>query len=472
MKKAEEKIGLFPLTGIIIGAILGAGIFNLMKQMALTASAGVTILGWLIAGIGMGSLALCMVYLNEKRPDLNAGIFSYAQEGFGDYLGFNSVWGYWISVIIGNVAFGTLLFSALAYFFPVFGNGQNIPSIIGASIVLWVLHEMIISGLDKATIMNALVMLTKLIPIVIFIVCIICGFNKHIFFHDFWGTMASNSSNGSSILTQLKGTVLATIWVFIGVEGAVVFSGRAKKRSDVGKATILGFGAVALIYAAVTVLSFGIMTQSQLRNLPNPAMAYVLEAVIGKPGAVIVNIGVIITIFGAWMANTLLAEEVAYQAGLRKLFPRIFTHENKSGMPVTSTFITNIIVQILLLSFLITDQAYTLLSNLSSAVILLPYTLVALFELKVCFYEHEKVYSKNLVVGVIATVYMIWLIYAQGMMYLILTVLALLLGTIMYVYICKHYKRTIFNKYEWVVLGIFVVLFVYGLINFNTIVKL
>ena len=214
------------------------------------------------------------------------------------------------------------------------------------------------------------------------------------------------------------------------------------------------------------------MTQSQLRNLPNPAMAYVLEAVIGKPGAIIVNIGVIITIFGAWMANTLLAEEVAYQAGLRKLFPRIFTHENKSGMPVTSTFITNIIVQVLLLSFLITDQAYTLLSNLSSAVILLPYTLVALFELKVCFYEHEKVYSKNLVVGVIATVYMIWLIYAQGMMYLILTVLALLPGTIMYIYICKYYKRTIFNKYEWVVLGIFVVLFVYGLINFNTIVKL
>ena len=335
----EKKIGVVPLIGLIIGAIVGAGIFNLMKEMANTASVGVTILGWTITGVGMGSLALCMQNLSSKRPDLNAGIFSYAQEGFGDYMGFNSVWGYWVSVIIGNVAYGTLFFSALSYFFPIFGNGQNIASIIGASVVLWIINYLIIRGLDKVTLLNTIVMIAKLVPIILFIICVLFAFNNHIFFHDFWG-IKGQSHPLDNILVQLKGTVLSTVWVFIGVEGAVVFSGRAKHKNDVGKATVLGFGAVALIYAMVTVLSFGVMSRSQLQNLPNPAMGYVLESIIGKPGAIIINLGVIITIFGAWISNTLLAEEVAYQAGMRQLFPQIFTKENKNKMPISSNFIT------------------------------------------------------------------------------------------------------------------------------------
>lgn len=361
MNKSDNGIGLFSLVGIIISAIIGAGIFNLMKEMANTASVGVTMIGWLIAGIGMGALAMCMENLNNKRPDLDAGIFSYAQAGFGDYMGFNSVWGYWISVIIGNVAFGTLMFSALSYFFPIFGNGQNVASIIGASIMLWLIHFMILRGLNSATLLNTVVMVAKLVPIVIFLICIVIAFNKDIFLHDFWGTVSQNFEF-SEVFSQLKGTMLVTVWVFIGIEGAVIFSGRAKKRSDVGKATILGFVAVTAIYTFVTVLSYGVLSQQELQRLPNPAMAYVLEHVIGKPGAIIVNLGVIISIFGAWIANTLLAEEIAFQAGKRELFPKVFIKENSAGMPVTSTVITNVIIQILLLSFLVTSEAYSLLS--------------------------------------------------------------------------------------------------------------
>ena len=210
MEESENKIGLLSLVGIIISAIIGAGIFNLMKEVANTASVGVTIIGWVIAGIGMGSLAFCMENLNTKRPDLDSGVFSYAQEGFGDYVGFNSVWGYWVSVIIGNVAFGTLLFSALGYFFPIFENGQNIASTIGASIMLWGITFMITRGLDKAAVLNTVVMIAKLIPILIFIVFVLAAFNKEIFFQDFWGTNAKGDMS-LSIIEQLKGTVLATV---------------------------------------------------------------------------------------------------------------------------------------------------------------------------------------------------------------------------------------------------------------------
>jgi arginine:ornithine antiporter/lysine permease len=463
MEQKENKIGLFSLVAIIISAIIGAGIFNLMKEMANTASVGVTIIGWIIAGIGMGALAFCMENLNNKKPELNSGIFSYAQAGFGDYIGFNSVWGYWISVIIGNVAFGTLLFSALGYFFPIFENGQNVPSIIGASIMLWGIHFLIIRGLDKAALLNTLVMIAKLIPILVFIVCIVAGFNKQIFFQDFWGVELFKTNVGASIWEQLKGTMLVTVWVFIGIEGAVVFSGRAKKRSDVGKATLLGFAAVTLIYALVTVLSYGILSQEELKALPNPAMAYVLEAVIGKPGAILVNLGVIIAIFGAWIANTLLAEEVAFQAGKSSLFPTFFTKENKSEMPINSIIITNVVVQLLLLTFLVTDEAYSLLSKLSSSTILLPYTCVALYQLKVTISQKEKMLSKNIVVGVLATIYMIWLIYSSGMLYIILTILALCPGTLIFVYVKKKANKQLFSKYEWLIFAVVICLFAYGL---------
>lgn len=472
MQQAERKIGLFPLIGIIMSAIIGAGIFNLMKEMSSTASVGVTIIGWIIAGVGMGSLAFCMESLIEKRPDLDAGIFSYAQAGFGDYIGFNSVWGYWLSVIIGNVAFGTLMFSALAYFFPIFGNGQNVPSIIGASIVLWLINYCITRGLEQATILNALVMIAKLVPIIIFIVCIIGAFHAQIFFHDFWGSIGSKAVPATGILTQLKGTVLSTMFVFIGVEGAVVFSARAKKRTDVGKATILGFGAVTLIYVLVTVFSYGLLTQSQLSKLPNPAMAYVLADIIGKPGAIIVNIGVIIAIFGAWMANTMLAEEVAYQAGKQQLFPKIFTKENKRGMPVNSTFITNLIVQGMLFSFFITDQAYSLFMKFSSATILLPYTCVALFQLKTNYQTHVKLVSTDMLVGIIATLYMFWLIYASGAIYLVLTILSLVPGTLMYIYVRRKESVRVFKPYEVVIFVIALGVFTYGLWQMSAILKM
>ncbi|MGN1279917.1 MAG: amino acid permease, partial [Limosilactobacillus sp.] len=197
-------------------------------------------------------------------------------------------------------------------------------------------------------------------------------------------------------------------------------------------------------------------------------MAYVLQAVIGKPGAIIINIGVIITVFGAWIANTLLAEEVAYQAGIRKLFPKYFAQQNKHGMPGHSMLITDLLVQILLLSFLFTTQAYSFLSKLSSAAILLPYTLVALFQLKETYLMRDQYHDqllKDILVGVITTIYMIWMIYASGISYVLLTIMALVPGTIMYVYVRSKQHQKVFANYEWIIFIIFAALFVYAIIK-------
>lgn len=473
----EKKLGLGALTALVISSLIGAGIFNLISDMASQASAGSIMIGWVITGIGMGALVFSFRNLSIKRPDLDAGIYSYAKAGFGDYMGFNSAWGYWISALLANVAFGTLTFSALGYFFDIFGDGQNIYSIIGASIILWTIHFVALKGAHSASVVNVIVTIAKVLPIFLFIVCVIFAFKFDVFSIDFWGT-ASGKFELQSVVPQVRNTMLTTVWVFIGVEGAIIYSARAKRVKDVGNATLLAFLSVLLLYALVTILSFGIMSQAELANLPKPSMAYLLESIIGKPGAIIINLGVIVSIFGCWLTLTMFAGEVPYQASKTKNFPKFFGKENKQGAPSNALFVTNMLIQIFLFSLLINESAYNFMYSLSSSAILLPYALIAFYQVKLSLGEEKSTNNrmKNIVVGTISSIYILWVTYASGLEYILLTVLLFAGGIFVYVWVQKENKRKLFTKAEWVVASIILLLFIVcvyqiatGVIDFRTI---
>jgi len=140
------KLALLPL---VLASAVG-GVFNLPRDMSAAASPGAIVIGWLITGIGMLMLAFVYQGLAVRKPALNAGPYAYAKAGFGDFVGFNSAWGYWISAFLGNVAFLVAIFSALAYFAPVFGSGNTLAAIIGASVALWVVHALVLRGVKEA----------------------------------------------------------------------------------------------------------------------------------------------------------------------------------------------------------------------------------------------------------------------------------------------------------------------------------
>ncbi|GJM68491.1 hypothetical protein HMSSN036_07070 [Paenibacillus macerans] len=227
MKK--KKLGLFTLTALVVGSMIGGGAFNLASDMAKEAGAGAIIIGWMITGIGMIALGLSFQNLTNKRPDLDGGIFSYAKAGFGNFMGFNSAWGYWVAAWLGNVAYATLLFSALGYFFPIFDGGQNIASIIGASLLLWCVHLLILRGVQSAALINLVTTIAKLVPVFVFIIVGIFAFQIDKFIDGFWGQ--GGTFAWGAVGSQVKSTMLVTLWVFTGVEGAVVLSGRAKNKT-------------------------------------------------------------------------------------------------------------------------------------------------------------------------------------------------------------------------------------------------
>lgn len=142
----SRKLRLGSLTALVVGSMIGSGVFSLPQNMAAGAGPLAIAIGWGITAIGM--LALVFVYqsLATRKPNLNVGPYAYAKAGFGPFIGFNSAWGYWLSAWIGNVSYAVIVFSALSYFFPSFGDGNTWQAVLGASILLWLIHALVLAG--------------------------------------------------------------------------------------------------------------------------------------------------------------------------------------------------------------------------------------------------------------------------------------------------------------------------------------
>ncbi|WP_207816845.1 basic amino acid/polyamine antiporter, partial [Pseudomonas sp. 50_B] len=300
----------------------------------------------------------------------DSGVYAYAKAGFGDYMGFSSAWGYWISAWLGNVGYFVLLFSTLGYFFPIFGEGNTPAAVIGASVLLWAVHFLVLRGIKEAAFINLVTTVAKVVPLLLFVLIALFAFKLDIFTADIWGV--KNPDLGS-VMNQVRNMMLVTVWVFIGIEGASIFSSRAEKRSDVGKATVIGFITVLLFLVLVNVLSLGIMTQPELAKLQNPSMAAVLEHVVGHWGAVLISVGLIISLLGALLSWVLLCAEIMFAAAKDHTMPEFLRRENANHVPANALWLTNAMVQIFLVITLFSASTYLSLIYLATSMILVPY---------------------------------------------------------------------------------------------------
>lgn len=461
-----NKLGKTSLIGLVIGSMIGGGAFNIISDMGGQAGGLAIMIGWIITAIGMISLAFVFQNLTNVRPDLEGGIYSYAQAGFGDFIGFSSAWGYWFAAFLGNVAYATLLMSAIGNFFPIFKGGNTLPSIIVTSFLLWGVHFLILRGVETAAFINSIVTVAKLIPIFLVIICMIVVFNFDTFKAGFYGMTSGGTGifSWGDTMSQVKSTMLVTVWVFTGIEGAVVFSGRAKSKKDVGTATVIGLVSVLVIYFLMTVLAQGVIQQNQIADLASPSMAQVLEHIVGHWGSVLVNIGLIISVLGAWLGWTLLAGELPFIVAKDGLFPKWFAKENKNKAPINALLITNILVQIFLISMLFTDSAYQFAFSLASSAILIPYMFSAFYQLKYTIEHKGHATVKQWAIGIIASIYAIWLVYAAGIDYLLLTMLLYIPGLFVYRFVQRNNHKPL-TKGDYILFAVIIILAIIGIIR-------
>ena len=444
----HQGLGLFKLTCFAMGTTLASGVFSMFSDMARNGSGTLAVLiGWMIAGIGMYGLAMCFNRLSIVRPELKSGIFAYAREGFGEYIGFNSAWGYWISAILSQVSFATLLFAALGQFFSIFGDGNNLLSILCASALIWLFTFLVMGGVQEAVTINTVIVIAKIVPIFAFILLIIFlgAFDPDIFFDNF-----SGQDTGLSLGKQILETTYTTVWIFTGIEGAVVISGRARSTAVAGKATELSFLCLLVLYVLISVLSMGVMPRSELAALDDPAMASLLAGVVGSWGSTLINIGVIISIAGAMFSYTIVTADSAFAPALNGSFPRFLAKENHKHAPVSALLLTAVVVQALLIVVYFQSSTYQAMYTLATSAIMIPFVLSALYCLKTTMQDHRLkrngVNVKTWLISIIGTVYGFWMLYATGLDNILISALMFAPGILFYGWSHIQNRQRIFES--------------------------
>ncbi|WP_336698871.1 basic amino acid/polyamine antiporter [Pantoea dispersa] len=427
----DKKLGLSALTALVLSSMLGAGVFSLPQNMAAVAGPAALLIGWLITGVGILFLSLAMLLLTRLRPELDGGIFTYARAGFGELTGFCSAWGYWLCAVIANVSYLVIVFSALSFFTDtpdriVFGDGNTWQAMLGASVLLWLVHWLVLRGVQTAASINLLATLGKLVPLLLFVVLALLAFNYDRFRFDFDG-----AALGQPLWQQVKQTMLITLWVFIGVEGAVVVSARARHKKDVGRATLLAVLAALLVYLLVTLLSLGVVPRAELAQMRNPSMAGLMERLLGHWGDAVIAVGLIISVCGAYLSWTIMAAEVPFLAAQQGAFPRSIARQNRHNAPAASLWLTNGSVQVCLILIAVTGADYNTLLTIASEMILVPYLLVGLYLVKMVRGQHKPL---ALLTGLGASAYGLWLLYASGPLHLLLSVVLYAPGLLLFLY--------------------------------------
>jgi arginine:ornithine antiporter/lysine permease len=450
------KLGVGLLVALVVGSILGSGIFGLPQNMAVGAGAGAIVIGWAITGVGMLMLAFTYQMLAVRRPELDNGVYAYARALAGEYVGFNAAWGYWVSAWIGNVGYLVAAFGALGLL-PGLRRGQHpdgdrrrVGGGVGCALHGAARHP----GRCRAQRRGHA---AKVIPLLVFIVLVAMAFQVSTFKLNYWG-----DPQLGSLLDQVRSTMLVTVWVFIGIEGASVYSARAARREDVGRATVIGFVVCLALLMGVSLLSLGIFTQPELAALKNPSMAPVLEKAVGTWGAVLIYLGLIISVGGGFLAWTLLAAESLFTPAGGGVMPAWLARQNGKGVPAHALWLTNGMVQVFLILTLVSKASYLALISLSTAMILIPYLFSALYGLKLARQGRavdpaaagENHPRRDISITALAAVYCTWLLYAAGLKYLLLSALLYAPGAAIYLVAKKQRAERAFTGRELVILAV------------------
>jgi len=436
----RTTFGVGALTAMVVGSMVGAGVFSLPARFAERTGVWGTLGAWAVAGAGTLTLALVFQTLAVRRPALDAGIYAYAKTGFGEYPGFLSVVGYWASACAGNVTYWVLVMSTLGAVVPTLGQGDSVLAVVLASAGLWAVFSLVRPGVTGAVVVNRVVTVAKVVPIVVFVVLCATLLDPQVLAENL-----SAPASAGSFFSQLSGVTLVTVFVFLGVEGASVYSRHARRRRDVGRATVLGFVSVLALFASVSVVSYGILPADQLAALRQPSMAGVLEAAVGGWGGVLVSVGLVVSVLGAYLAWTLMAAEVLLVAARDGDLPRFLARPDARDTPTPALFLTSALAQVLLVLTLLSADAFDFALDLTATLAIVPYVLAAAFAVRVGVHDRHRTET---VVAVLATAYTLFLLVAAGPAYLLVVLVVYAPASVLFARARHEAGRRAFSRAE------------------------
>ena len=311
------------------------------------------------------------------------------------------------------------------------------PTIIFCSALIWGMYFLICSGMRTSSIIATAAAVMKLSVIALIIILLALNIKYETLTADIWCL----GTGIGGVTTQVKSTMLVTLWCFIGIEGAVVMSGRARRQKDVGKAGILGFLAAWILYVLVSVFCFGIMSRAKLAGLEDPSVAYALRSICGEWAYWLVIVAVIISITGGWFAWTIVTAEQPYSAAHHGIFPKFLLKKDGSDSLQPALLASSIIMQCFLFLVVMAEDVYLYALNITGLMVLPAYLFSGLFLLKIAHKDYKNhllaEHAKRgmayaLGIGFFCTIFCIWMLYAAGLELLAQAVAFYLVGIPLY----------------------------------------
>jgi len=406
MNAKKNKLGLFSLTALVTGTMVGSGIFIFPADLARIGS--ISLLAWAATSCGAFTLALVFAKMSSIVPK-SGGPYAYTQAGFGNFIGFQTAYNYWLALWVGSAGLAVASLGYLRVFLPFLAYPY-----IGtffAIVIIWIFTAINLRGVRFVGVTQIITAILKFIPL------IIVAFLGWGYFHPEYLTHSFNISHQSN-MSAFSHVAALTIWTFIGVETATVPADSVvNPRRTIPIATLLGTAIAAIIYITTSTAIMGMLPPEVLANSTSP-FAAAIAMIFGKWGELITAAGATIACFGALNGWILLQGQIPMAAAKDELFPRIFAKRNVNDVPANGLVISSILASVLLLfttspSLLDQFRLLILLASVSSLLIYF-YTAVAAF---IIFHKRTNallINKGNIIIAIIAACYSFWALLGAG----------------------------------------------------------
>jgi basic amino acid/polyamine antiporter, APA family len=427
--KLKRSLGLWMTTALVVGNMIGSGIFLLPASLA--AEAGpVSILGWVFTGVGAILLALVFANLGRALPK-TGGPYAYSRHAFGDFVGFQTAWGYWIAAWVGNAAITYAFVSYLSVFWTELATNNVLAAIVGIS-TIWLLTLVNIWGVKQSGIVQLVTTILKFVPLALIAII-------GIFFMN--GDNFTPFSPHGSTWSGLSIAATLTLWAFIGLESATVPAEEVKNpKKTLPRATVLGTVITTIVYLLATIAIMGVVSTTVLAGSNAPFALAANEIFGGRWGDFVAAIAMI-SAFGCLNGWILLTGRVSMAAAEDGLFPKFFAKvHGERRTPVLGLIVAAVFISILMVmqyNSSLVDQ-FTFVLLLATLTTLVPYAYSAAAQLQMLFTDRELFSGRKLAVdagvAMLALAFAIWAIYGAGYEVIAKGFLLLMLGVPVYVY--------------------------------------
>lgn len=389
-----KALGLATLTALVVGNMIGSGVFLLPASLA--PFGGASLLGWIVTAAGSLAIGLVFARLARRMPAAG-GPYAYTREAFGEFAGFLVGWGYWISCWSAIAAIAVAMVGYLGEFVP--GLAKTPPLAAGTAVgAIAILTAVNVRGVREAGIVQLITTILKILPLVAVAVFGLSRFDAS-HFEPF-------NPTGKPLWAAVQGCLALTLWAFLGLEAATVPAGEVREpRRTIPRATILGISIAATLYVAATVAVMGMVPREVLAESTAP-FADAARAIWGEGAGKLVAAGAVVSTFGALNGWILVGAQVPMAIARDGLFPPFFSRLSARGTPHLGLVVSGALACVLVSAnytkaLVAMFTGMILLSTLAS---LIPFVFCAMADLMLSIRERQAGRAEPIAAGAIVAV--------------------------------------------------------------------